>query len=45
MLHKICGLPMLAHVIQAARQAGAEKIVVVVGENAEKVKEVFAKMI
>lgn len=42
-LHKICGLPMLAHVIQAARQAGAEKIVVVVGENAEKVKEVFAK--
>lgn len=40
-LHKICGLSMLGHVIKATRTAGAEKIVVVVGKNAEKIKEAF----
>jgi bifunctional UDP-N-acetylglucosamine pyrophosphorylase/glucosamine-1-phosphate N-acetyltransferase len=42
-LHKVCGLPMLAHIIEATRRAGAEKIVVVVGKDAEKIKEVYAK--
>lgn len=41
-LHKVCGLPVLTHIIEATRRAGAEKIVVVVGKDAEKIKEVFA---
>lgn len=42
-LHKVCGVPILAHVIRAAQQAGADKIVIVVGKNAEKIKEIFAE--
>ena len=38
MLHPLCGLPMTAHVIRACRQAGVERIVVVVGHEAEAVK-------
>ena len=41
-LHKVCGLPILTHIIKATRRAGAEKIVVV-GKDAEKIKQVYAK--
>ena len=30
-LHELCGLPMLAWVVQAAREAGADDVVVVAG--------------
>lgn len=42
-LHKVCGLPVLTHIIEATRRAGAEKIVVVVGKDAEEIKEAYAK--
>ena len=38
MLHPLCGLPMTAHVIRACRMAGIQRIVVVVGHEAEAVK-------
>ena len=41
-LHKICGQPMLSYVIGAARQAGAQKIVVIVGKGADLIKEAYA---
>jgi len=41
-LHEVCGRPMLAYVLDACREIGARKIHVVVGHNAEKVKEAFA---
>lgn len=37
-LHPVCGLPLTAHVIRACRSAGIERIVVVVGHEAEKVQ-------
>ncbi len=38
-LHKIFNQPMIHHVIAAAKQCGCEKICVVVGHQAEQVKE------
>lgn len=40
-LHKVCGRPMLGHVINAAKDAGAFKIIAVVGKGAEEVKQYF----
>jgi bifunctional UDP-N-acetylglucosamine pyrophosphorylase/glucosamine-1-phosphate N-acetyltransferase len=40
-LHQVCGRPMLLYVIDALRGAGAERIVVVVGYQSEKVKQVL----
>jgi bifunctional UDP-N-acetylglucosamine pyrophosphorylase/glucosamine-1-phosphate N-acetyltransferase len=37
-LHPICGAAMTAHVIRACRAAGVERIVVVVGHEAERVR-------
>ena len=37
-LHPICGLPMTGHVIRACRLAGVERIVVVIGHEAEAVR-------
>jgi bifunctional UDP-N-acetylglucosamine pyrophosphorylase/glucosamine-1-phosphate N-acetyltransferase len=37
-LHPICGLPMTSHVIRACRAAGVERVVVVVGHEAEIVQ-------
>jgi bifunctional UDP-N-acetylglucosamine pyrophosphorylase/glucosamine-1-phosphate N-acetyltransferase len=37
-LHPACGIPLTAHVIRACRAAGVERIVVVVGHEAESVK-------
>jgi bifunctional UDP-N-acetylglucosamine pyrophosphorylase/glucosamine-1-phosphate N-acetyltransferase len=41
-LHEVCGRPMLAYVLEACRAAGAEKIYIVVGCRAERIKEQFA---
>ncbi len=37
-LHPLCGRPMLLWTVQAARAAGAERIVVVLGEEADQVR-------
>ena len=38
-LHKVCGLPMVEHVVRALRGAGVQRIVVVVGHGGEAVQE------
>jgi bifunctional UDP-N-acetylglucosamine pyrophosphorylase/glucosamine-1-phosphate N-acetyltransferase len=41
-LHEVCGRPMLAYVLSACRLSGADRILVVVGHEKEKVMERFA---
>ena len=41
-LHPVGDRPMLAYVLAAARQAGSEKLLVVVGHRAELVQQTFA---
>ena len=41
-LHPVCGRPMLAYVLDVARQAGSSRLLVVVGYRAELVKQTFA---
>jgi len=41
-LHEVCGRPMLAYVLEACREVGVEKILVVVGYRKEDVMEAFA---
>lgn len=38
-LHAICGRPMIEYVLDSARDAGAEKLIVIVGHRAELVEE------
>ncbi|HZX21857.1 MAG TPA: bifunctional UDP-N-acetylglucosamine diphosphorylase/glucosamine-1-phosphate N-acetyltransferase GlmU [Clostridia bacterium] len=38
-LHKVCGQTMLQHVIDSANNSGVEECIVVVGHEAEKIKE------
>lgn len=40
-LHVLCGKPLLYYSLQAARDAGARKIVVIVGHQSDKVREAF----
>ncbi len=40
-LHEVCGQPMIRYVVDAAREAGARTIVVVVGYGAEQVRDYF----
>ena len=40
-LHPLCGAPMLTYPVAAARAAGSEKIVVVIGHQAEQIREKF----
>lgn len=40
-LHPVCGRPMLVYPLAVAREAGAEKIVVIVGHQASLVRETF----
>lgn len=40
-LHPVAGRPMLEHVVQAARQTGVDRCLVVVGYQAEKVQELL----
>ncbi|GAB4195881.1 MAG: bifunctional UDP-N-acetylglucosamine diphosphorylase/glucosamine-1-phosphate N-acetyltransferase GlmU [Sandaracinaceae bacterium] len=42
-LHEVCGLPMVAHVVRAARAAGATRVVVVVGHGRELVEKELAE--
>lgn len=41
-LHEICGKPMLAYPLAAAAQLGAERLIVVVGRDADQVEAEFA---
>lgn len=41
-LHKLAGIPLLAHVIHAARQLSPDKIILVYGYGGEQVKAAFA---
>ena len=41
-LHKVCGDTMVDHVLNAARGAGADKLVVIVGHKADEVKAALA---
>lgn len=38
-LHEVCGLPMVEHVARAMRQAGVERIVIVVGHKGELIQK------
>ncbi len=38
-MHPVCGKPMIGHIVAALKKSGVEKIVVVIGHDAEKVKE------
>ncbi|HHW03566.1 MAG TPA: bifunctional UDP-N-acetylglucosamine diphosphorylase/glucosamine-1-phosphate N-acetyltransferase GlmU [Thermoanaerobacterales bacterium] len=40
-LHRVCGIPMLGHVINAARKAGAGRVIAVVGRGADEVRKAF----
>jgi UDP-N-acetylglucosamine diphosphorylase/glucosamine-1-phosphate N-acetyltransferase len=40
-LHPVCGVPMLTHPVAAARSAGSGKIVVVIGHQAERIRDCF----
>jgi UDP-N-acetylglucosamine diphosphorylase/glucosamine-1-phosphate N-acetyltransferase len=40
-LHPVCGIPMLTHSVMAARAAGSRKIVVVIGHQAERVRDLY----
>ena len=37
-LHPICGLPMIAHVVKNLREAGVGRIIVVVGPEGPEIK-------
>jgi bifunctional UDP-N-acetylglucosamine pyrophosphorylase/glucosamine-1-phosphate N-acetyltransferase len=41
-LHPVCGLPMVAHVVRAAQRAGASRVIVVVGHGREIVERDLA---
>jgi len=41
-LHEVCGRPMLAYVLDAARGAGCDRLLVVVGHEADHVQQTFA---
>ena len=41
-LHPVCGRPLLRHVIEAARDAGAKRIVCVLGAGSDQVQEALA---
>src|SRR6185369_12611841 len=42
-MHEVCGRPMLAHVIDACREAGIQKLCVVVGYGKETVMWAFSE--
>lgn len=41
-LHEVCGRPMVEYVLDAVREAGVHRTVVVVGHQAERVREALA---
>jgi bifunctional UDP-N-acetylglucosamine pyrophosphorylase/glucosamine-1-phosphate N-acetyltransferase len=40
-LHEVCGRPMIHYVVDAARGAGAKRIIVVIGYGADQVRQCF----
>jgi bifunctional UDP-N-acetylglucosamine pyrophosphorylase/glucosamine-1-phosphate N-acetyltransferase len=42
-LHPVCGRPMIEYVLDAARAAGVEKIIVIVGHKSEMVRAALAQ--
>jgi UDP-N-acetylglucosamine diphosphorylase/glucosamine-1-phosphate N-acetyltransferase len=40
-LHPVCGEPMLSHAVRAAQAAGSGEIVVVIGHQAERIRELY----
>jgi len=42
-LHKIAGLPMVAHVVRAAEAAGAGELALVIGHGAEEMRKAAEK--
>lgn len=38
-LHSVCGLPLTRHVVNACKAAGVERVVVVVGHQADRVRQ------
>ncbi len=38
-LHPVCGVPLTGHVVRACRDAGIERVVVVIGHQADRVRE------
>lgn len=42
-LHKVCGKPMVGHVLEAAREAGVDRNILVIGYGAEEVEETLGK--
>ncbi|MBU2261639.1 MAG: NTP transferase domain-containing protein [Proteobacteria bacterium] len=42
-LHPLCDAPMLSYPIAAARAAGTERIVVVIGHQAERIRDLFGR--
>ena len=41
-LHRVCGRMMIEYVMDAARSAGVQKLVVIVGHKADMVREALA---
>ncbi|MEI7836561.1 MAG: NTP transferase domain-containing protein [Planctomycetota bacterium] len=41
-LHEVCGRPMLSYVMDACRQAGCTRLIVVIGHQADMVKQTYA---
>lgn len=41
-LHELCGVPMLGHVLRAAKRLSPARLIVVVGRDADEVEERFA---
>lgn len=44
-LHRVCGLPMVEHVVRALRGAGVERVIVVVGHGGEAVQEALGESV
>jgi bifunctional UDP-N-acetylglucosamine pyrophosphorylase/glucosamine-1-phosphate N-acetyltransferase len=41
-LHEVCGRPMLEYVLNACRQAGADRLLCVIGHESEQLREAFS---
>jgi len=41
-IHRVAGVPMIKHVVNAVSQAGIDKITLVVGQQSELIKDIFA---
>jgi bifunctional UDP-N-acetylglucosamine pyrophosphorylase/glucosamine-1-phosphate N-acetyltransferase len=42
-LHEICGLPMLGHIQKVAEEVGADRLIVVVGRDADEVRQAYGE--